>query len=472
MGGPTRSKRFSALLLLCAVAAVAVLVFAVVAREQEEAEAAYPGGSGKIAFIRLSNGDIDIYSMNDDGSGVTQLTSAFDFNFFPVWSADGTKIAFLHLLLSPNSSDIYTMNADGSGLTNITNGTAVSPGDLTWSPDGTKIAFANSSEIYVINADGTGLTNLTNSAGDDDSPAWSPDGLTIAYDNGNDIYVMNANGTGITNPTNGNGGESPNWQPLPDFPNSNVDLIIKQMKVELETAGFCGFTSTTLGVRITISNTGSADAGSFVVEVNGAQQTVSGGLAAASNTSLWFAGYVQFDPNVAEVDVLQQVEETNESNNTSSPQLPVPTLPPTCTPMPTLTPTPTPTPKQPDGDGDGDTIPNSIDLDDDNDGCTDVQENGSDEFLGGLRNPHNPWDFYDVLGPGAALPLDKLIDLPNDILGVILRFSPQGQPPYDVTFDRGVSSGPNVWKMTAPDGVIDLPNDILGVILQFDHSCQ
>ncbi len=26
--------------------------------------------------------------------------------------------------------------------------------------------------------------------------------------------------------------------------------------------------------------------------------------------------------------------------------------------------------------------------------------------------------------------------------------------------------------MTAPDGVIDLPNDILGVIRQFNHSCQ
>ncbi|MCH7579856.1 MAG: hypothetical protein IIB22_06385 [Chloroflexi bacterium] len=28
------------------------------------------------------------------------------------------------------------------------------------------------------------------------------------------------------------------------------------------------------------------------------------------------------------------------------------------------------------------------------------------------------------------------------------------------------------WNMTAPDGVIDLPNDILGVILQFQHNCQ
>ncbi len=137
---------------------------------------------------------------------------------------------------------------------------------------------------------------------------------------------------------------------------------------------------------------------------------------------------------------------------------PTPTPTKTSTPTPTITPTPTPT-KQPEpGDTDGD-------------GCSDQQENGADETLGGLRDYKNPWDFFDVLGPGAALPTDGVIDLPNDILGVILHFAPLGQAPYDVQFDRGPSSGPNPWNMTAPDGVIDLPNDILGVILQFQHNC-
>ena len=112
-----------------------------------------------------------------------------------------------------------------------------------------------------------------------------------------------------------------------------------------------------------------------------------------------------------------------------------------------------------------------FDPDTDDDGCNDGQEVGADETLGGRRDPTNPWDYYDVLGPGAALPTDGVIDLPNDILGVIQHFSPHGQPPYDVQFDRGVSSGPNPWNMTAPDGVIDLPNDVLGVILQFNHNC-
>ncbi len=102
----------------------------------------------------------------------------------------------------------------------------------------------------------------------------------------------------------------------------------------------------------------------------------------------------------------------------------------------------------------------------DGDGCADAKENGPDETLGGLRDPLNPWDFYDVNG-------DQIIDLSNDIFEVIQHYAPTGtEPEYDVAFDRGPQDGPNVWNMTAPDGVIDLTNDILGVILQYFHSCQ
>ncbi len=111
--------------------------------------------------------------------------------------------------------------------------------------------------------------------------------------------------------------------------------------------------------------------------------------------------------------------------------------------------------------------------DTDGDGCVDIREDGADETIGGLRDKTNPYDFYDVLGSGATLPADGIIDLANDILGVIQHFAPLGtEPEYDVQFDRGPQIGADVWNMSAPDGVIDLANDILGVILQFNHSCQ
>ncbi len=98
-------------------------------------------------------------------------------------------------------------------------------------------------------------------------------------------------------------------------------------------------------------------------------------------------------------------------------------------------------------------------VDTDGDGCPNVQELGPNAQSGGQRNPNNPWDFYDTNGDG-------LVDLANDILGVILALGA-----YDVIYDRGPSVGPNPWNMTAPDGIIDLPNDVLGVIQQFGHTC-
>ena len=111
-------------------------------------------------------------------------------------------------------------------------------------------------------------------------------------------------------------------------------------------------------------------------------------------------------------------------------------------------------------------------VDTDGDGCTDQKELGPDEMLGGLRDYLNPWDFYDVAGGGGGPP-DAIIDLSNDIFGVIIHYAPTGtEPEYDANFDRGPSAGPNAWNMTAPDGVIDLSNDILGVIQQYSHSCR
>ena len=135
-------------------------------------------------------------------------------------------------------------------------------------------------------------------------------------------------------------------------------------------------------------------------------------------------------------------------------------------------------PALPDTDGDGledgqEVLVYGSDAsaqDTDGDGCNDGAEISDDATLGGLRDPLNPWDFYDVAG-SAGGPPDGIVDLANDVLGVIQHYSPTGGPPYDVQFDRGPSSGPYPWNMNAPDGVIDLPNDILGIVLQLYHRC-
>ena len=155
--------------------------------------AAWSPDGRRIAFDRYIPGtgnDTDIYVMNADGSAQTDLTNDREHaELTPSWKPDGTQIAFARLgweihytnfyYLLP--ADIYAMNPDGSGQTNLTNDLRADERSPAWSPDGTKIAFTRAGEIYTMNADGSGRTDLTNDPADDHEPTWSPDGSRIAF---------------------------------------------------------------------------------------------------------------------------------------------------------------------------------------------------------------------------------------------------------------------------------------------------
>ena len=143
----------------------------------EACESSTPGPSaaGKIAFMSTRDGNSEVYVMNANGSGPTNLTNNPAYDNSPAWSPDGSRIAF-----SSNRDDneeIYVMNADGTGVIRLTNNPAY---DFTaaWSPDGSRVVFSSNRdgnfEIYIMNADGSGLTRLTNDPALDGEPAWSP----------------------------------------------------------------------------------------------------------------------------------------------------------------------------------------------------------------------------------------------------------------------------------------------------------
>jgi hypothetical protein len=90
-----------------------------------------------------------------------------------------------------------------------------------WSPEGTRIAFESrrdgNSEIYVMEADGSNQVNLTRHEADDHAPAWSPDGSLIAFeslrDGAREVYVMSADGTDVARLTGGTGlSVAPHWE--------------------------------------------------------------------------------------------------------------------------------------------------------------------------------------------------------------------------------------------------------------------
>ena len=147
-------------------------------------------------------------------------TKGRDSNFLPVYSPDGTRIAFMSN--RDGNPEIYVMNVDGSNVRRLTNHPA---GDVTptWSPSGAQIAFTSDRtgqpQIYVMSADGTNLRRLTMADSYADRPTWAPAPHNeIAYHArsgpGYDIKVYDLAGGQTRQITFGEGSnESPAYSP-------------------------------------------------------------------------------------------------------------------------------------------------------------------------------------------------------------------------------------------------------------------
>ncbi|HEY4160983.1 MAG TPA: LpqB family beta-propeller domain-containing protein [Candidatus Saccharimonadales bacterium] len=173
-------------------------------------------GNGRIAFSGIDGqSNMQIYTVNADGSDVQQLTSDGNENITPVWSPDGTKIAYVGEDFSDQTDQIFVMNADGSDPVDITNDDSTQNAMPAWSPDGSKIAYVSSpsdystlSTINLMNVDGTNKTTLTDGTTEDFSPSWNPAGTKVAYicsdtQNVTQICAMDASGSNQQQVTSG-----------------------------------------------------------------------------------------------------------------------------------------------------------------------------------------------------------------------------------------------------------------------------
>ncbi|MBX3023709.1 PD40 domain-containing protein [bacterium] len=164
------------------------------------------GASGKLVFTvnDFQTFSADLAVINADGSGRRKLTDTpEDSESQPVWSPDGTRIAFI------DNAGISVMNADGSGRRQVAAGSprAVYP---AWSPDGREIVFSGGefNQIEIVGADGGNRrTVLGPDAFEYTAPCFSPDGRRIAFvsnrPNGGfgevlEIFVMDADGANVS----------------------------------------------------------------------------------------------------------------------------------------------------------------------------------------------------------------------------------------------------------------------------------
>ena len=164
----------------------------------------------QILFHSNRDGAYGIYIMDKDGSDVERLTAMDTYAMFPSVSPNGNQIAFEMYTNQTQSWDIYVMNLDGSALRRMTY-TPAYDGGASWSPDGSQIAFHSTQagyyDIYVMNANGSNLRRMTFYPETMDVwPVFSPDGDSIIFhserDGDSEIFIMNSNGTMQTNLTN------------------------------------------------------------------------------------------------------------------------------------------------------------------------------------------------------------------------------------------------------------------------------
>ena len=180
-----------------------------------------PDGT-KVAFLSLQNNYVLVYVVDADGTDELSLTTSGRASSLN-WSSDSSKIVFV--LGDGQDRDLYTIDIDGSNLTQLTSDT-LGHNDPVYSPDGTNIAFTTyyyenyeyNGEIYVMNTGDRTQYRLTNSSGNDYDPCWSPDGTQIAFvsqrDGNNEIYVMDVDGSDQERLTNNSASDSyPIWNP-------------------------------------------------------------------------------------------------------------------------------------------------------------------------------------------------------------------------------------------------------------------
>ena len=209
-----------------------------------------PEPSGRILFVSFRDGEREIYVMNADGSGQTNVTNDPDVDDEPDWSSDGSKIVFFSG--RNGSADLYTINADGSAVRRLTDSTA---GDFSprWSPDGTRIALSRSGSLMVMDADGGNAEVIMEpEPGNSTTPcragaflgSWSPDGKRLTYYTANAIQALaqvcaiDADGSNLKVLVNEPGGfhVEPVWSPdgkriaYRDIRDNNIEVFVLDLE--------------------------------------------------------------------------------------------------------------------------------------------------------------------------------------------------------------------------------------------------
>jgi Tol biopolymer transport system component len=179
-GMPRRRLGVLALLGVLLAALLGAALFASVGTRQQAVPAPLFGPAANGALISASDGDI---LTTDPVTGkTTPLVSGPERDSAPVWSRDGTRIAFTR-----DAGLLFVARADGSGLVQITPEFMSGLTEVSFSPDGRSVVAlapkGGEADIIVASSDGTQPVRAFSAGATlgDGPPQYHPDGTEILF---------------------------------------------------------------------------------------------------------------------------------------------------------------------------------------------------------------------------------------------------------------------------------------------------
>jgi TolB protein len=177
-------------------------------------------GLSRLAFAAYRHSQWDLYSVDEVGGDLRQLTDDSYEDRDPAYSPDGTKLAFASR--RDRNWDLYILDLVTGQQTRLTDHPAYD-GAPAWNPDGTQIAFESfrtgDLDVWILDLESGALKNLTaDSSSGDFAPAWSPDGARIAFTSwrmgDKDLFALDLKTGALTQLTDSEAAEEwPAWSP-------------------------------------------------------------------------------------------------------------------------------------------------------------------------------------------------------------------------------------------------------------------
>lgn len=176
---------------------------------QDQARFSPDGNRVAFAWSNLDEGNRNLYIKQIGSETLLRLTHGAELDFSPVWSPEGSQIAYLSS--SGKGLGIYTIPSLGGVPQKLYTPLGMvhwEQGDLSWSPDGKSLVFSDGASghtpalLYLLSLDSLQARVITAPPHEwegDFSPVFSPDGRWVAFVRAiegavRDIYMMPAGG--------------------------------------------------------------------------------------------------------------------------------------------------------------------------------------------------------------------------------------------------------------------------------------